>query len=71
MGVVSPLKRRCVHSPIYNKVIMEQEKNMVASLALHAVLEPVFNEVSILTAYSDSSIVSSPMKSSWRLMTRI
>ena len=25
---------------------MDQERNVVASLALHAVLEPVFNEVS-------------------------
>ena len=29
---------------------MDQEKNMVASLALHAVLEPVFSEVSAVKA---------------------
>ena len=30
-----------------------QEKNVVASLALHAVLEPVFTEVSYLASFND------------------
>ena len=56
---------------------MEPEKNVVASLALHAVLEPVFKEVSTPgVIYGSQSIIKAiyfslkPMKRIWPLFKR-